>query len=251
MKKILAIVFVLLGSLEATAQAQQASSPTPQTSPADPIFARYYEATGGKAVWDSIRTYTLERSYKANSSADFDMSVQVSFAAGAMHKEKTILRRTFIYGFNPNDAWLKIPMGSSDKVTKFQTNNLSATERTAMQLEMHDLLVPFHAYTSRRLVASVIGTSQLDTASVTQVELQGTGIRYNLFFSTKTGLLLREIHTTSSQQITINHGAYVRNAQGLLYPSAGTETNSRDRRTMNITSRLTLNAPIDPALLRR
>ena len=222
-----------------------------QTTAADAIFERYFEATGGVARWDSIRSYTLNRSYVANTSADFDMTVQVSFADKAMHKEKTILRRTFIYGFNSTDAWLKIPLGSSDKVTKYQTNNLSATERTAMQFEMYDLLVPFYDYKARRFVASVVGTSRIDTSAVTEVELQGTGIKYNLFFSNASGLLLREVHTTPSQQVTINHGPYILNKQGIRYPSIGTETNNRDRRTVNIRSSLAINEPISPALLRR
>jgi len=85
----------------------------------DSVFLKYYKATGGIALWDSLETYTMKRSYRSGSSADYDAEIFVSMANQAMSKSKIILKRNFIYGVKGTDGWLKIPLGSYDKVTKY------------------------------------------------------------------------------------------------------------------------------------
>lgn len=217
----------------------------------DSVFARYFKATGGVALWDSMETYTMKRSYRSNSSADYDAEIFVSMADQAMSKSKIILKRNFIYGVKGNDGWLKIPLGSYDKVTKYQVKDLSQPEQENMRLEMYDLLVPFIDYKDRGLVATLVGTEKMDSTNVYQVELQNKAVKYNLFFDVKTGLLLRERETSGTEIITTDFGKYVKSKFGILYPSALISTSSKDKTKVAITSELMVNEKINPELFKR
>ena len=156
----------------------------------DSVFANYYNATGGEKLWKNVKSYTLKRSYSSGSAADYDSEIYVSVPDQAMSKSKIIMKRSFIYGVKGNEGWLKIPIGGSDKTTKYQVKDLSQSEQSTMRLEMYDLLAPFLNYKNRDLVATYVGTEKLDGKSVHQVELQGKGVKYNLYFDADSGLLV-------------------------------------------------------------
>lgn len=243
MKKLLALSFIFLLSLT--------FSFAQKTVTVDSVFAKYFTATGGKALWDSVNTYTLKRSYRSNSSADYDAEIYVSMADKAMSKSKIILKRNFIYAVKGSEGWLKIPLGSYDKVTKYQVKDLSTTEQESMRLEMYDLLVPFMDYKNRGLVATLVGTEKILTADVSHVELQGKSVKYNLYFDAKTGFLLREKQTLNGEVIVTDYVDYAKSDFGIMYPSNLVETNSKDKTKVNVTSTLAINETIDPENFKR
>lgn len=197
-------------------------------------------------MWDKLDTYTMKRSYRSNSSADYDAEIYVSMPEKAMSKSKIVLKRNFVYAVKGNEGWLKIPLGSYDKVTKYQVKDLSQNEQENMRLEMYDLLAPFVNYENRGLVATYVGTVSIGENEVHHVELQGKGIKYNLYFDAKTGLLIRSKETRAGEVITTDYGKYTKSAYGIVYPATLTQTNSKDNAKVNITSELTVNQTISP-----
>ena len=65
---------------------------------ADTVFNNHYKASGGKELWDKVKTYTLKQTFVSNAPSDYDMEVKASMTDGAMLKTKTIMKRGFIYG---------------------------------------------------------------------------------------------------------------------------------------------------------
>ncbi|MPR35000.1 hypothetical protein [Salmonirosea aquatica] len=217
----------------------------------DSVFAKYYNATGGENLWKNVKNYTLKRSYNSGSAADYDAEIYVSMPEQAMSKSKIIMKRSFIYGVKGNEGWLKIPIGGSDKTTKYQVKDLSQSEQSAMRLEMYDLLVPFVNYKDRALVATFVGTEKLDGKPVNQVELQGKGVKYNLYFDAATGLLVREKQTLDGVVTTTDYSEYKKSAYGLMYPATLVETSSKDNSKTTISSELAVNETISPEYFQR
>lgn len=217
----------------------------------DSVFSMYYNATGGKALWDNLKNYTLKRTYNSTSAAAYNSDIYVSMADKAMSKSKTIMNRSFIYGVKANQGWLKIPIGGSDKATKYQVKDLSQSEQDNMRLEMYDLLVPFMNYKERGLVATLVGTESMNGAMVNQVELQGKGVKYNLFFDATTGLLVREKQTLGGDITTTEYSKYTKSKYGIMYPAAIVETNGKDQSKINITSQLAVNETISSDMFQR
>jgi hypothetical protein len=217
----------------------------------DSVFARYYNATGGENLWKNVKNYTLKRSYDSGSAADYDAEIYVSMADKAMSKSKIIMKRSFIYGVKGNEGWLKIPIGGTDKATKYQVKDLSQNEQSAMRLEMYDLLAPFVNYKDRDLIATFVGTEKLAGKPVNQVELQGKGVKYNLYFDTDTDLLVREKQTLDGIVTTTDYSNYKKSTYGIMYPSTLVQTNSKDNSKMTITSTLAVNETISPEYFQR
>lgn len=217
----------------------------------DSVFAHYYDATGGEALWNNIKNYSLKRSYSSGSAADYDSEIYVSMPEQAMSKSKIIMKRSFIYGVKGTQGWLKIPIGGSDKTTKYQVKDLSQSEQSAMRLEMYDLLAPFINYKDRALVATLVGEEKLDGKSVQQVELQGRGVKYNLYFDTDSGLLVREKLTLDGVVTTTDFSNYMKSTYGIMYPATLVETNSKDNAKTTITSQLAVNGTISPEYFQR
>lgn len=217
----------------------------------DSVFSTYYNATGGESLWKNVKNYTLKRSYESSSAADYDAEIYVSIPDKAMSKSKIIMKRSFIYGVKGNEGWLKIPIGGSDKATKYQVKDLSQNEQNAMRLEMYDLLVPFINYKDRALVATLVGTEKLDGKTVNHVELQGKGVKYNLYFDAGTGLLVRHKLAQDGIVTTTDYTNYKKSAYGIMYPTALVETNSKDNSKVTITSDLAVNETINPENFQR
>ncbi len=217
----------------------------------DSVFAKYYSATGGESLWKNIKNFSLKRTYSSNSSADYDSQIYVSMPDKAMSKTKSIMNRDFVYGVKGNEGWLKIPIGGSDKATRYQVKDLSQAEQDNMRLEMYDLLVPFVNYKERDLVATFVGLDQIDGVPVNHVELQGKGVKYNLYFDAKTGLLKRQKQTLAGIVTTTDYENYKKSTYGLMYPSTLVETSSKDNSKITITSVLAVNETIAPENFQR
>ncbi|GHB54070.1 hypothetical protein GCM10007390_03760 [Persicitalea jodogahamensis] len=217
----------------------------------DSVFAKYYDATGGESLWKNVKNFSLKRTYSSNSSADYDSQIYVSMADKAMSKTKSIMKRDFVYGVKGNEGWLKIPIGGSDKATRYQVKDLSQAEQDNMRLEMYELLVPFVNYKDRDLVATLVGLDQVDGVPVHHVELQGKGVKYNLYFDAKTGLLKRQKQTLSGIVTTTDYDKYKKSTYGIMYPSSLVETSSKDNSKIAITSELAVNETIAPENFQR
>lgn len=211
----------------------------------DSIFTKFYQATGGKALWDGIKTYTIKQAYRAGTANDYDLTIQSSLPQQAMSKTRTIMKRDFIYGIKGNDGWVKIPLGSRDKVTQFQTSDLSEKERETMRRELVDLLAPFSNYSQKGYIATVVGTEQVNGKPAYQVEMEGKGVKYNLYFDLETGLVVREKLTLPTREVqTRDHAQYAKSAYGISYPSESTFVSSIDKKPVKVTTTLEINSTI-------
>lgn len=235
--KILSLILISFGTFAQTA---------------DDIFNKHIEATGGKALWDGISTYSIKQAYRGNSAADYDMELKGSFNDAALYKAKTILKRTFIFGIKGQEGWRKVPLGSSDKATQYETNDLSEKEQENMRRELKENILPFIDYQTKGYIATVVGSETLNGAKVTQVELSGKGIKYNLYFDETTGLLLRKRLTLNTGEvITEDYTKYGDTAYGVKFPTESTYLSSIDKRNLKVTTSVIFNDTIAPAFLTR
>ncbi|MCE7058502.1 hypothetical protein [Dyadobacter sp. CY343] len=217
-----------------------------QKIPADSIFANFYKATGGKALWDGVKSYSLKRSYSAAAAAPYDANITVSLPDQSIHKSKTIMKRSFVYTVKGNEGWIKVPIGQ-----RMDVKDLSQAEQQNMRLEMYDILAPFINYKNRGLIATTVGTETLNGVQVNHVELQGKGAKYNLYFDAKSGLLVRQRETQAGVETTTDMSDYVKSAYGISFPSKLVEINSVDKKPVTIKSAVTVNAPVNVELFKR
>ncbi|NIJ55835.1 hypothetical protein [Dyadobacter arcticus] len=217
-----------------------------QKIPADSIFDNYYKATGGKALWDAVKTYNLKRSYTASSATPYDANVTVSISEQSIYKSKTIMKRSFVYTVKGNTGWIKVPIGQ-----KMDVKDLSQAEQTSMRFEMYENLAPFIDYKNRGLIATTVGAETLNGVQVNQVELQGRGIKYNLWFDAKSGLLVRQKETLAGVETTTDMSGYAKSAYGISYPAQLVELNSVDKKPVNIKSEVAINQSVNVELFKR
>lgn len=219
---------------------------------AEDIFNKHIEATGGKALWDSVSTYSIKQSYRGNSAADYDIELKGSFNEAALYKAKTILKRTFIFGVKGADGWRKVPLGSSDKATQYETNSLSEKEQENMRRELKENLLPFYDYQTKGYIATVVGNETINGVKATHVELSGKGVKYNLYFDGTTGLLTRKKLTLSTGEIiTEDYTKYGNTAYGIKFPTESTYFSSIDKRNLKVTTSVIFNDAIAPVFLTR
>lgn len=212
---------------------------------ADAVFDKYVEATGGNTLWEGVSSYSMKQAFRGNSAADYDMEIKGSFDDGAMYKAKTILKRTFIYGIKGVDGWRKVPLGSSDKATQYETNDLSEKERENMRRELKELILPFLDYQNKGYIATLVGSETLNDKKVSQVEMSGKGIKYNLYFDEATGLLVRrKLTLPTNEVITEDYAKYADSVYGIKYPSESTYLSSVDKRNIKLTTTLVFNDKI-------
>jgi hypothetical protein len=215
------------------------------TVTADSIFNRYYQATGGKALWGGVQTYSIKQAYRAGTANDYDLALQGSLPLQALSKTRTIMKRDFIYGIKGTDGWVKIPIGSRDKVTQFQTSDLSEKERETMRRELRDLVAPFIDYAQKGYIATVVGTEPINGKPAYHVEMEGKGVKYNLYFDVETGLLAREKLTLPTKEIqTRDHSQYSKSTYGISYPSETTFVSSIDKKSVKVTTTMEFNSAV-------
>jgi len=219
---------------------------------AEDVLNKYVEATGGKTLWDGVNTYTMKQSYKAGTAADYDMDLKVNLADGSMSKSKTILKRTFIYGIKGNTGWFKVPLGTGDKATQYETKDLNQKEQDNMRRELKEMVLPFWDYQKKGYVATLVGTETLGNKKVNHVEITGKGVKYNLYFDQATGLLARKKLTLSpSEVITEDYTNYATSSYGIKYPSEGTYSNTAEKRSVKLTTSIVFNDNISASAFAR
>lgn len=217
-----------------------------QKLPADSIFAQFYKATGGKSLWDGVKSYNLKRSYSASAATPYDAVITASIPDQSIHKNKTIMKRSFVYTVKGDQGWIKVPIGQ-----KVDVKDLSQAEQQNMRLEMYDNLAPFIDYKNRGLIATTVGTETLNGVQVNQVELQGKGVKYNLYFDAKTGLLVRQKESQAGVETTTDLSDYAQSAYGISYPTKLVELTSTDKKPVTIKSSLTVNEQVSVDLFKR
>jgi putative salt-induced outer membrane protein len=218
----------------------------------DGIFEAHYNASGGKTIWDQVKTYTLKQSYVSNAPSDFEMEVKSSIPDMSMLKTKTIMKRNFIYGINPTDAFFKVPMGSRDKAMVYDTKDLNTKERQNMKREITDMFAPFYNYQAKEYVATYVGMEVIGAQRLHHIELIGKDVKYDLYFDSITHLLTKQIEKLSTgEEITKEYNTYTTAANGLIYPSFGTYYSSIDKRNVKLTSIFVFNPALNEATFKR
>lgn len=217
-----------------------------QKPPVDSIFAQYYKATGGKALWDGVKSYNIKRSYSAPAATPYDATISASIPEQSLYKSKTIMKRSFVYTIKGNEGWIKVPIAQ-----KVDVKDLSQAEQQNMRLELYENLIPFIDYKTRGFIATTVGTETLNGVQVNQVELQGKGIKYNLYFDAKTGLLVRQRETKAGVETTTDMSDYTKSAYGIMYPSKMVVVNSTEKKPLTVKSTLAVNEQVNPALFKR
>jgi hypothetical protein len=219
---------------------------------ADSVFDAHYKASGGKELWDKVKTYTLKQSYVSNASSDYDMEVKASMTDGSMLKTKTIMKRGFIYGINPSDAFFKVPLGSRDKAITYETKDLSEKERNNMKREVLDMFAPFYNYQAKGYIATYVGLIVMGAQRVHHIELSGKDVKYDLYFDNFTNLLTKQKERLpSGEEITKEFNTYATSDLGIKYPSVGTYYSSIDKRNVKLSTQITFNSTFDANTFKR
>ena len=218
----------------------------------DSVFDNHFKASGGKELWDKVKTYTIKQSYVSNAPSDFDMEVKASITDMSMLKTKTIMKRGFIYGVSPSDAFFKVPLGSRDKAITYETKDLSDKERNIMKREVMDMLAPFYNYQSKNYIATYVGLEVMGAQKVHHVELAGKDIKYDLYFDNFTNLLTKQKERLSTgEEITKEYNTYATSDFGIKYPSVGTYYSSIDKRNIKLSTAITFNPAFDGNTFKR
>ncbi len=219
---------------------------------ADSVFDNHYKASGDKELWDKVKTYTLKQSFVSNAPSDYDMEVKASMTDIAMLKTKTIMKRGFIYGINPSDAFFKVPLGSRDKAITYETKDLSEKEKANMKREVVDMFAPFYNYQAKGYIATYVGLEVMGAQKVHHVELSGKDVKYDLYFDNFTNLLTKQKEKLSSgEEITKEYNTYVTSDFGIKYPSVGTYYSSIDKRNVKLGTEMVFNPTFDGNTFKR
>lgn len=219
---------------------------------ADSVFNNYYKASGGNELWDKVKTYTLKQSFVSNAPSDYDMEVKASMTDMSMLKTKTIMKRGFIYGITPSDAFFKVPLGSRDKAVTYETKDLSDKERANMKREILDVIAPFYNYQAKGYIATYVGLEVMGAQKVHHVELAGKEVKYDLYFDNFTNLLTKQKEKLpSGEEIIKEYNTYVTSDFGIKYPSVGTYYSSIDKRNVKLGSEIFFNPTFDATVFKR
>jgi hypothetical protein len=218
----------------------------------DSLFNRYYKATGGQPVWEGIKTFSAKQKVTSPSAVSYDVILNGDLQEQAVHKSRIAMKREFIYVSKPQDGWLKIPLGGTDKATKYQVNGLNATEKANLTTEMYNALAPFYNYKNRGLIASYVGSETINGKKVDHVELQGKGVIYNLYFDSESHLLTQAKEKSGGTEFVRTYSDYVKSKSGITYPSKIVEVNAKDKKSTTISvSDLVINPVLDKALFQK
>jgi hypothetical protein len=208
----------------------------------DEIFDAHYKATGGKELWDGVKTYTIKQNFVSNSPSDFDMEVKASIIDMSMLKTKTIMKRNFIYAVNPFDAFFRIPMGSRDKAIVYNTKDLSEKEKVNMKREITDMFAPYYNYQAKQYIATYVGLELTGSQIFHHVQLSGRDVKYDLYFDNRTNLLTKQVEKlVTGEEITKEYMTYTTAEYGITYPSFGTYYSSIDKRNVKLTTNIVFN----------
>ena len=218
----------------------------------DEVFDNYFNATGGRALWDKVKTYTLRQSFVSNAASDYDMEIKASIPDMSMLKTKTIMKRSFIYVISPDDAFYKIPTGSRDIAPVYQTKDLSEKEKMNMRREVNDLFAPFYNYEKKGYIATYVGLESMGVQKVHHIELAGKDIKYDLYFNESSNFLSKQRDKLSSgEEITKEYNTYSTSEFGIKHPTSGTYYSNIDKRNVKLSSIIFFNPVFDSSTFKR
>lgn len=218
---------------------------------AEEVLAKFYEASGGKAAWEEIDTYTLTRSFVANAPTDYEMEINVSTDNGKISRRKSIMKRDFFYVVDGNDGWLKIPMGSMDKNVKYTVKDLSDSEKSSMQQEVKDGVLPLLSYEKKGFKSSFEGYKSYGGKTLAKVSLMRGDDEIDYYFDKTTGLIVKEVYTTPKLTETWEHTKYAETSNGIKYPAESIYLDSKANKKTTVSTSLEVNQTIDPVLFVR
>lgn len=218
---------------------------------ADAVLEQFYEASGGQEAWSEIDTYTLTRSFVANAPTDYETEVNVSIENGEMSRRKSIMKRDFFYVVDGNDGWLKIPMGGMDKNVKYAVKDLSNGEKTSMQQEIKDGILPFLDFEKKGFKSSFETYKKDGTKMLAKITLTRDDNSIDFFFDKETGLIAKEVYTTPKLTETWEHTKYAETSTGIKYPTESVYIDSKAKKKTIVTTTLDVNQTIDPVLFIR
>ena len=219
---------------------------------ADEVFDNHFKASGGKTLWDSVKTYTIKQSFVSNAPSDYDMELKVSMPDVAMLKTKTIMKRGFIYAVNPTDAFFRVPLGSRDKAVVYETKDLSEKEKLSMKRDVMDMFAPFYNYQAKGYIATYVGLETMGAQKVHHIELAGKDIKYDLYFDNFTNLLAKQKEKLSSgEEITKENYTYSTSDFGIKYPSVASYFSSIDKRNVKLNTNIVFNPTFEDGTFKR
>jgi hypothetical protein len=218
----------------------------------DEIFEKHYVASGGKDLWDKVKTYSIKQSFISNAANDYEMEVKASIPDVSMLKTKTIMKRGFVYAVSPNDAFFKVPMGSRDKAFVYEVKDLSDKEKVNMKREITDMFAPFYNYQQKGYIATYVGLEVVGAQRLHHIELSGKDIKYDLYFDNIINLLTKQKEKLSTgEEITKEYTAYATSDFGIRYPSVGTYYSSIDKKNVKLSTVMVFNPTFDDATFKR
>jgi hypothetical protein len=218
----------------------------------DGIFENHYTASGGKDLWDKVKTYSIKYSFVSNAPSDYEMDVKASIPDMSMLKTKTIMKRGFVYAVSPSDAFFKVPMGSRDKAFVYEVKDLSEKEKINMRREISDMFAPFYNYQQKGYIATYVGLEVVGAQRLHHIELSGKDIKYDLYFDNITNLLTKQKEKLSTgEEITKEYTVYTTSDFGIKYPSFGTYYSSIDKRNVKLTTLIVFNPTFDDTTFKR
>lgn len=218
----------------------------------DEIFENHYKASGGKDLWDKVKTYTIKQSFVSNAPSDFDLEVKASISDVSMLKTKTIMKRGFVYAVSPSDAFFKVPMGSRDKAFVYEVKDLSDKEKVNMRREIGDMFAPFYDYQQKGYIATYVGLEVVGAQRLHHIELSGKDIKYDLYFDNIINLLTKQKEKLSTgEEITKEYTVYATSDFGIRYPSVGTYYSSIDKRNIKLSTVIVFNPTFDATTFKR
>jgi putative salt-induced outer membrane protein len=218
---------------------------------AEEVLTKFYDASGGKAAWEEIDTYTLTRSFVANAPTDYETQVNASIENGKISRRKSIMKRDFFYVVNGNNGWLKIPMGSMDKNVKYTVKDLSEGEKSNMQQEVKDGVLPLLSYDKKGFQLSFEGYKSYVGKTLATVSLMRGDDKIDYFFDKETGLIVKEVYTSPKLTETWEHTKYAETSNGIKYPTESIYLDSKANKKTTVATTLDVNQVIDPVLFIR
>ncbi len=239
MKKIIASFTITLFTLTLSAQTSAE------------VLTKFYDASGGKPAWEAVKTYTLTRSFVANAPTDYDMELNVAAETGKISRRKSIMKRDFFYVVDGNDGWLKIPMGSMDKNVKYNVKDLSQAEKTSMQQEVKDGILPLIDFDKKGFKSSFEAYKNYSGKMLAKLTLSRGDDKIDYFFDKETGLIVREVYTTPKLTETWEHTKYAETSNGIKYPTESVYVDSKANKKTTVSTKLEVIQSVDPVLFIR
>ncbi len=216
---------------------------------ADEVIAKYTVAVGGKELVTGVKSYSYNRSYKANASTDYSEEVTVLVADNKLNRKKSILERDFFYVLNGNSGWIKIPMGSRDKAPNYMSKDLNGKEVSDLSEEISDGLAAFVDYKEKgyTLIGGVT-SEKVENTDCDVLKFEKGGNKKTFAFDKNTGLLKKEEIVSNGITTTIIHTKYGETKTGLKYPTESNYYNTKDKKNVKLNTDLTINVAPEAAM---